>query len=108
MPKAFFYPLFCLVWVYGSIVMGQDIDPSEAKAIEVILGQDLVQYIDFAPHTKIQIANPAILDIIMVPAKREILFRPKGPGETTVFIRNTVGDIRARFNVKVSAHNKSK
>ena len=81
---------------------------ADAKTVELILGQDHVEYVDFAPHTKIQIARPEILDVIMVPAKREILFRPKGAGDTTVFIRNTVGDIRARYNVKISAHNKSK
>ncbi|MBI2521633.1 MAG: pilus assembly protein N-terminal domain-containing protein [Bdellovibrio sp.] len=108
MSKAILSVLFCLVWSCVQIVAGQDIDPSETKPLEVILGQDLVEYIDFAPHTKVQIANPAVLDIIMVPAKREILFRPKAPGETTVFIRNTVGDIRARYSVKVSSHNKSK
>ncbi|OFZ14394.1 MAG: hypothetical protein A2X86_05990 [Bdellovibrionales bacterium GWA2_49_15] len=106
--KVFLFLLLCFIWCSGNLVIGQDIDPSETKPVEVILGQDLVEYVDFAPHTKIQIARPEILDVIMVPAKREILFRPKGPGETTVFIRNTVGDIRARYSVKVSAHNKSK
>jgi len=87
--------------------LAQDLDPSETKVVDVILGQDHIEYVDFAPHTKLQIARPEILDVIMVPAKREILMRPKGPGETTVFVRNSVGDIRARYNVKISSHNKS-
>ena len=72
--------LFCLfIWIPSNPLLAQsnDIDVSETKNVEVILGQDHVEYLDFAPHTKLQIARPEILDVIMVPAKREVLFESR-------------------------------
>jgi len=72
------------------------------------VGQDHVEYVDFIPHVKAQVSRPEILEIIMVPSRREILFRPKNAGESTVFVRNMVGEISARFMAKVGLHDKSK
>lgn len=87
---------------------GQDIPTNQAKNIEVIIGQDNQEFFNFAPSTNVQVGNDSILSYQLIPAKREITFKGQKPGKTTVWIRNQVGDIKARYNVAVVAHSKSK
>ena len=67
------------------------------KKVEVVLGIDHVEKVDFAPSTKVQVGNDTILNHVIIPQKREITFKGLKPGQTSVIIRNTVGDIKAKF-----------
>jgi pilus assembly protein CpaC len=100
--------IFTILILISFSLLGKDIDVKDAKNIEVIIGQDNDQRLDFAPHTKIEIGNESILTYQLIPAKREITFKGLKPGKTTVKIRNTVYDIKARFNVNVVQHSQSK
>ena len=66
------------------------------KNIEVVLGIDSIEKLDFAPSTKVQVGNESILTYQLIPSKREELtFKGLKPGKTSVTVRNTVGDIKA-------------
>ena len=78
------------------------------KKVEVVLGIDHVEKLDFAPSTKVQVGNDTILNHVIIPQKREITFKGLKPGQTSVMIRNTVGDIKAKFLVNITATDQSK
>jgi len=78
------------------------------KNIEVVLGIDSIEKLDFAPSTKVQIGNESILTYQLIPSKRELTFKGLKPGKTSVTVRNTVGDIKARYLVTVTASDQSK
>ena len=78
------------------------------KNIEVVLGIDKMEKLFFAPSTKVQIGNESILTYQIIPAKREITFKGLKPGKTSVTVRNTVGDIKARFLIVVTVNDQSK
>ena len=65
------------------------------KNIEVVLGIDSIEKLDFAPSTKVQVGNESILTYQLIPSKRELTFKGLKPGKTSVTVRNTVGDIKA-------------
>ncbi len=88
-------------------VHAQDEDTQE-KEVEVILGIDKIEKLDFAPSTKVQIGNDTILNYQLIPQKREITFKGIKPGKTSIIIRNAVGDIKARYLVTVTASDQSK
>lgn len=72
------------------------------------MGIDVIEKIDFDYSTKIYIAREELLKLLLVPQKREIIFRGLKPGKTTVNIRDTVGnDVRLRYVVNVTATGKS-
>lgn len=86
----------------------EETDGAPEKEIEVILGIDKIEKLDFAPDTKVQIGNETIMNFQLIPQKREITFKGIKPGKTSVIIRNTVGDIKARYLVTVTASDQSK
>ena len=88
--------------------MGEGQDPITPKKIEVVLGIDHVEKLDFTASSKIQIGNPGILTHLFIPQKKEITLIGMKPGTSSVTIRNMVGDIKAIFNVKVSTNSQSK
>tara|TARA_Y100001954_G_scaffold209411_1_gene234506 strand:+ start:8451 stop:9980 length:1530 start_codon:yes stop_codon:yes gene_type:complete len=73
------------------------------QPLEVVLGIDRIIQLDFAPSTKIQVGNNSILTYQIIPQKREITFKGLKPGKTSVIIRNTVGDIRARYLLTITS-----
>lgn len=77
------------------------------KELEVAMGIDAIEKVDFAYNTKISIGNEQLLKLIMVPAKNEIIFKGQKPGRTTVLIRDNLGDIRLRYTVVITATGKS-
>ncbi|MBT3585287.1 MAG: hypothetical protein HN509_10290 [Halobacteriovoraceae bacterium] len=76
--------------------------------MEVILGIDKIERLEFAPSTKIQVGNQGILAYELIPSKRELTFKGLKPGTTSVTVRNTVGDIKARYVVNITASDQSK
>jgi len=87
--------------------MGQSASPIE-KPVEVILGIDKIDKLDFAPNTQVQIGNESLLRITMIPQKREITFTGLKPGKTSVTLRNSVGDIKAKYLITITANDQSR
>jgi pilus assembly protein CpaC len=80
---------------------------SQDRDLEVAVGIDEVVKIDFDFSTKVEIGNEQILNLVIVPQKREVTFKGIKPGRTNVTIRDNVGDIRLRYIVVVTASGKS-
>lgn len=81
--------------------------PVVEKDLEVAIGISAVEKIDFDYNTKLSIGNDQLLKLKLVPQKREIEFNGLKPGRTTVIIRDTVGDVRLRYTVVITATGKS-
>lgn len=77
------------------------------KELEVAMGIDAIEKVDFDYSTKIVIGAEKLLKLILIPSKREIIFRGLLPGRTTVTIRDNLGDVRLRYTVLVTATGKS-
>jgi pilus assembly protein CpaC len=82
-------------------------DATQDRELEVAVGIDEVVKIDFDFSTKIDIGNEQILNLVVVPQKKEVTFKGIKPGRTNVTIRDNVGDIRLRYIVTVTASGKS-
>ena len=82
-------------------------NPIVEKELEVAMGIDAIEKIDFDFNTKIVIGADNLLKLILVPQKKEIIFRGLKPGRTTVTIRDNLGDVRLRYTVVITATGKS-
>lgn len=81
--------------------------PVVEKELEVAMGIDAIEKVDFDYSTKMVIGADQLLKLILVPQKREIIFRGLKPGRTTVTIRDNLGDVRLRYTVVITATGKS-
>jgi pilus assembly protein CpaC len=77
------------------------------KEIEVAMGIDVIEKTDFDYSTKVSIGNEALLKVVLVPLKREIVFKGLKPGRTTITLRDNAGDVRLRYTAVVTATGKS-
>jgi pilus assembly protein CpaC len=77
------------------------------KDLEVAMGIDVVEKLDFDFNPKMSIGNDQLLRLIVVPTKREIIFKGLKPGRTTVLVRDNLGDIRLQYTVVITATGKS-
>lgn len=98
------------------LAMGQDAAAPAAgggastvqeKELEVAMGIDAIEKINFDFNTKISIGNEQFLKLVIIPQKQEIVFKGQKPGRTTVTIRDNLGDVRLRYTVIVTATGKS-
>ena len=78
------------------------------KSIEVILGIDKIEKLNFSPNPQIQVGDESFVRITMIPQKREITFTGLKPGKTSVTLRNNVGDIKAKYLVTITANDQSR
>ena len=76
--------------------------------VEVVVGIDLVQKLDFLPSSKIQVGNENILSYVLIPEKREIILRGLKPGTTSMTVRNERGDAKIEFKVNITATDQSR
>ncbi len=83
-----------------------DKDATE-RDLEVAVGIDEIQKINFDFSTKVEIGNEQLLNLILAPQKKEITFKGIKPGRTSVTIRDNVGDVRLRYIVIITASGKS-
>ena len=81
--------------------------PVVEKEIEVAMGIDVIEKVDFDFNPKMTIGNENLLRLQVVPQKREIIFKGLKPGKTTVMIRDNLGDVRLKYIVVVTATGKS-
>lgn len=77
------------------------------KELEVAMGIDAIEKVDFDYSTKMTIGSESFLKLILIPQKKEIIFKGLKPGRTTVLIRDNLGDIRLRYTVTITANGKS-
>lgn len=82
-------------------------DPKKVD-VEVIWGIDKIAKFDFVPSTKVLVGNRSIIDYILIPQKREIIFRGLKAGATSLTLRNTAGDSKIEYKVTVIANDLSK
>ncbi len=78
------------------------------KEIDVVVGLEKIIKLDFVPNTVVKLANENLATYQIVPSKKEVLLTGVKAGETTLTLRDTAGDIRARYLVKVTASDQSK
>lgn len=103
------YESLLIIFLFSTISFAQENKTEVApKELEIILGIFKIVKLDFVPSTKIQVENESILNYQLIPSKREITFKGVKPGKTSVIIRNTVGDIKARYQITVTQNNNSK
>jgi len=81
--------------------------PVVEKEIEVAMGIDAIEKVDFDFNPKMTIGNENLLRLILVPQKREIIVKGLKPGKTTILIRDNLGDVRLKYTVSVTASGKS-
>jgi pilus assembly protein CpaC len=81
--------------------------PVVDKELEVAMGIDVIEKVDFDFNTKMTIGNENLLRLQVFPQKREIIFKGLKPGKTTVLIRDNVGDVRLKYTIGVTATGKS-
>lgn len=93
--------------IIASVSIAQD---PKSKKIEVVIGQDKVINLDFAPYTKVEIGNDSILTYKIAPQKRRLTLKGIKPSSTPTSVRvlNTVGDIKAIYEVTVTETAKGK
>ncbi len=77
------------------------------KELEVAMGIDVIEKVDFDFNPKMTIGNEKLLKLILVPQKREIVFKGLQSGKTTVMIRDNLGDVRLKYTIVVTASGKS-
>jgi pilus assembly protein CpaC len=81
--------------------------PVVEKEIEVAMGIDVIEKVEFDFNPKMTIGNENLLRLILVPQKREIIVKGLKPGKTTILIRDNLGDVRLKYTVSVTASGKS-
>ncbi len=94
-----------LSWAQNTSSAGR---PVVEKDLEVAIGIDVLEKIDFDFNTKVVVGNPQLLKLELYPNKREIFFKGQKPGKTSVNIRDNVdNEVRLRYNVVITATGKS-
>ncbi len=78
------------------------------KEVDVVVGLEKIIKLDFVPNTVVKLANENLATYQIVPSKKEVLLTGVKAGETTLTLRDTAGDIRARYLIKVTASDQSK
>ena len=90
---------------WASLLFSQEVLEEE---IEIILGIDKLMKIDFLPSTKVQIADPSVVGVQLIPQKREITIQGKKSGRSSITFRDQFGNIKLRYVVNITATEKSK
>lgn len=102
--------LLITLFSFWSLAFSQDTSTTASvpnKDLEVAMGIDVIEKLDFDYSPKIIIGNESILKIIKVPSKRELIFKGLKPGRTNVTVRDNVGDVRLQYTIVITATGKS-
>ena len=76
---------------------------SNVERVEVILGIDKIIQLDFPADSRIEVGNESVLNYTFIPTKQQITLKGIQGGESSMTIRDKVGDIRKRLVVTVTA-----
>lgn len=104
MKKIFFLFTFFL----SASLFAQSTGTPPEETVFVTLGIDKVIKLDFPFDSRIQIGNPNIIRVDVVPQQKEIILKGLKKGKTSIDIRDVVGDIKKRFIAQVTVTNNSK
>lgn len=109
-----FYFLFIICCLSLSLSLnGQDDALKDSKEeilkeVEVVVGLEKIITLDFVPNTLLSLANENLASVKIAPAKKQVLIVGTKSGETTLTIRDTAGDIKVRYLLKVTGSDQSK
>lgn len=105
--RNFSFYIYLVIFFALSISNAEEVKP---KKIEVVIGQDYVETLNFAPYTTVEIGNTAVLDYRIAPSKRRLTLKglKASSQATTVRVFNTVGDLSAFYEVTVTETAKGK
>lgn len=90
---------------------GDDENVALQKEIEVTLGIDHIEYLNFTPSTArgaISIGGANLLKYELIPQKRQITFKGLKKGRTSVTMRDDTGEIKAIYIVDIKEHGQQK
>ncbi len=105
---ASFWLLALCLCTLNVVVFAQEEAKDGEKEIDVTLGIDHIEKLDFNPSTSIQVGNESVINYQIIPQTRELTIKGIKPGQTSVIVRTTAGEIKARFLVRVTANALSK
>lgn len=105
--------LILLMCIFSTMTLAQDEgdsgDSNEIlKEVEVIVGLEKIITLDFVPNSVTKIANENLVQLQLVPQKKQVLLTGVKAGDTTLTLRDLAGDIKARYLLKVTASDQSK
>jgi pilus assembly protein CpaC len=102
--------VFILI-ILASSAGAQDVTTSgvPTKDIEVQIGIDVIERVDFDYSTKVSIGNEQLLKLVLIPQKREIIFKglKPSPQPISVTLRDNLGDVRLVYRVNITNTGKS-
>ncbi len=101
-----------IILVFSSLSLAaQEETPNKEEApkeIEIVAGLEKIIQLDFVPFTGNKVSNENVARIEFIPAKKQINVIGIKAGETLLNLRDNVGDIRARYSIKVTTSESSK
>lgn len=80
----------------------------DERDINVAIGIDQTEKLDYKYNTRVEVGNESIVKLILVPSKQEVTFRGLKEGKTSVTFRDTLGEIRTKYLVTVTADETSR
>ncbi len=101
--------IFILILSY--LVRAQDdnaVGNEKLIEVEVPMSIEKIIKLDFVPNTLIKVANEQIVNYQVSQQKKEIMLVGQKPGDTTMTVRDAVGDIKARYLIKVTSSDQTK
>lgn len=98
-----------LISLWSFAISSQEAKPSSMeKDLEVVVGKDLEEKLNFTPSRQMLIGNEAILSITPNPATKTIFLKGLKQGETTLTLFDNAGEVKAKYNIKVTTNTQSK
>ncbi len=103
--KNIFYILFS--FLISLNILAQD-EQENFKRIELVVFIPKVLKFDFVPNTIIKIGNEGLVEAQVAPSKKEIILNPLKPGETSLIVRDTNGDIRSQYILAITSSDQAR
>ncbi len=86
----------------------ENLQEPEVERVEVILGIDKIIQLDFPADPRIEIGDETILNYTFIPTKQQITLKGIRGGDSSITVRDRVGDVKKRLVVTVTATDQSK
>lgn len=102
--------LILIFFSFNTFSETDETEKVETKQVEVdvVVAQEKILKFDFTPDKSSLPANENVVTTKFAPARKEIILIGLKPGETTLNVRDTTGEIKARYLLKISANDQSK
>jgi pilus assembly protein CpaC len=102
---------FLLLFALSFTSFAEDEAPASnetLKELDVVVGLEKIIKLDYVPNPVVKLANENLASYQIVPSKKEVLVTGLKAGETTLTLRDSAGDVRTRYLLKVTASDQSK